>query len=58
MENKAKENTTKQKTSKYKGVKKQKNRWIAYWKGKYLGSFLTEDEAYEKVCNYIKENKL
>lgn len=42
----------KPKTSKYVGVKKQRNSWIAYYKQEYLGSFKTEDEAGKVVDDY------
>lgn len=54
-EKKIKAENLKSKTSKYVGVKKQKNRWIAYWKSKYLGSFLTEEDANEAVVKYKED---
>jgi hypothetical protein len=43
------------KTSKYIGVSKRGNKWIAYFNKKYCGTFDTEEEAYK--IRLLEENK-
>jgi len=42
------------KTSKYKYVGKRNKKWEAKYKNKVIGTYLTEEEAYEAVINHIK----
>lgn len=49
-------------SSKYKGVSKHRNSWVAKYKGTRLGSFTSEEDAYEayietcKRCGYPKQH--
>lgn len=54
-ENIVKEN----KTSKYRGVYKKRNKWCAKYKKKYLGQFDTEEEAHACYEEHVKrENEV
>ena len=51
-------NNNKNKTSKYPGVSwnKQRSNWKATYNRKYLGSFNSEDEAYNKFLEYDRRS--
>lgn len=46
------------KTSRYKYVTKNRNKWEAKVKNDYIGVFLTEEEAYEASINFIKNEHI